>query len=63
MRIKKKHIKSIEIKVWHTDEENLVGVYVNEKLWFDKFTNDLDTVICFVQKYSSNIRVTFMNWK
>ena len=61
MRIKKKHIKSIEIKVWHTDEEDLVVVNVNENYWFDKFTNDLDSVICFVQKYSSDIRVKFMN--
>lgn len=53
----------VEIKIWNTDEsKDLVEVFVNNEFYFDKWTNDLFSVLNFVaENISNDIKVTYMN--
>lgn len=52
----------VEIKIWNTEDKDLVEVFVNNVLYFDKWTNDLFSVLNFVcENISNDIKVTYMN--
>ena len=41
-------MKQVEIRIWNTDDKSLVEVYMNGEFWFDKWTNDLFSVMNFI---------------
>ena len=52
----------IEIKIWNCEDKDLVEVFVNNELYFDKWTNDLFSVLNFVvENIGDNIKVIYMN--
>lgn len=54
-------MKQVEIRIWNSEGKDLVEVYVDNKFWFDKWTNDLFSVLNFVSKQSIDIKVKYMN--
>lgn len=53
----------VEIKVWNTDEaKDFIEVFVNNEFYFDKWTNDLFSVLNFVcENINDDIKVSYMN--
>ena len=55
-------MKIVEIRIWNTEGKDLVEVYVNNEFWFDKFANDLFSVMHFVcENMECEMRVKYMN--
>ena len=54
----------VEIRIWNTEDKDLVEVYIDNELWFDKWTNDLFSVMNFVcENMECEMKVKYMNWK
>lgn len=56
-------MKNVEIRVWNTEDKDLVEVYINNELWFDKWTNDLFSVMNFICEniQDAEMKVKYMN--
>ena len=55
-------MKKVEIRIWQADYKNLVEVYVDDVLWFDKWTNDLFSVMNFIfENMECEMKVKYMN--
>ena len=55
-------MKQVEIRVWNTEDTDLVEVYVNGELWFDKWTNDLFSLMNFIcDNMNCEMKVKYMN--
>ena len=57
------NMKNVEIRIWNTEEKDLVEVYINNELWFDKWTNDLFSVMNFICEniQDEEMKVKYMN--
>ena len=57
------NMKNVEIRVWNTEDKDLVEVYINNELWFDKWTNDLFSVMNFIcgNIQDAEMKVKYMN--
>ena len=57
------NMKNVEIRVWNTEDKDLVEVYINNELWFDKWTNDLFSVMNFICEniQDAEMKVKYMN--
>ena len=56
-------MKNVEIRVWNTEDKDLVEVYINNELWFDKWTNNLFSVMNFICEniQDAEMKVKYMN--
>lgn len=55
-------MKQVEVRIWNTDSTDLVEVYVNGEFWFDRWTNDLFSVMNFIaDNVSCEMKVKYMN--
>ena len=55
-------MKQVEIRIWNTDDKDLVEVYIDNELWFDKWTNDLFSVMNFIADNTEcEMKVKYMN--
>ena len=56
-------MKNVEIRVWNTEDKDLVEVFINNELWFDKWTNDLFSVMNFICEniQDAEMKVKYMN--
>ena len=57
------NMKNVEIRVWNTEDKDLVEVFINNELWFDKWTNDLFSVMNFICEniQDAEMKVKYMN--
>ena len=52
----------VEIRIWNSEGKDLVEVYVDNEFWFDKWTNDLFSVMNFVcENMECEMKVKYMN--
>ena len=55
-------MNQVEIRIWNTECKDLVEVYVDNELWFDKWTNDLFSVMNFIsENMECEMKVKYMN--
>lgn len=55
-------MKQVEVRIWNTDNTDLVEVYVDNEFWFDKWTNDLFSVLNFIaDNIACEMKVKYMN--
>ena len=55
-------MKQVEVRIWNTDNTDLVEVYVNGEFWFDRWTNDLSLVMNFIaDNIVCEMKVKYMN--
>ena len=55
-------MKQVEIRIWSSECKDLVEVYIDNKFWFDKWTNDLFSVMNFIADNTEcEMKVKYMN--
>ena len=56
-------MKNVEIRVWNTEDKDLVEVFINNEFWFNKWTNDLFSVMNFICEniQDAEMKVKYMN--
>ena len=55
-------MKQVEIRIWNSEDKDLVEVYIDNEFWFDIWTNDLFSVINFVnESLECEMKVKYMN--
>ena len=55
-------MKQVEVRIWNTDNTDLVEVYVKGEFWFDRWTNDLFSVMNFIaDNIACEMKVKYMN--
>ena len=55
-------MKQVEVRIWNTDNTDLVEVYVNGEFWFDRWTNDLFSIMNFIaDNIACEMKVKYMN--
>ena len=55
-------MKQVEIRIWNSEDKDLVEVYIDNEFWFDIWTNDFFSVINFVnESLECEMKVKYMN--
>ena len=55
-------MKQVEIRIWNSEGKDLVEVYADNEFWFDKWTNDLFSVMNFIADNTEcEMKVKYMN--
>ena len=56
------NMKNVEIRIWNSEGKDLIEVYVDNEFWFDKWTNDLFSVMNFIADNTEcEMKVKYMN--
>ena len=52
----------VEIKIWKSEGKDLVEVFVDGEFYFDKWTNDLFSVMNFIaENIECEMKISYMN--
>ena len=55
-------MKNVEIKIWNAQGKDLVEVFVDGEFWFDKWTNDLFSLMNFIaENIDCEMKISYMN--